>query len=335
MGDSILSTSLLNTIKRSFPDSEVHYVLNENLCPLFRDHPSIDRLIPFSNEERHNARAYINKVRSIMRENHYDVIIDMRSTLNTMLFSLCSRQTPWRIGLKKSYSALAFNYRIPVCRDDENMIDHNIAFLQPLEAIGPIKADRSFTLNITTAELDAYRNYLIHSGLQIDQPILLAGVTAKLAEKAWDEDRMAAVLTNLMTAYPQLQVVFNYAPGAEETKARHLYERLGRCPQIFIDVRARSMRELVALAHYSTFYFGNEGGARHIVQSQGRPSFVVCSPKAKKAVWLPQNDVPAEGIAPEDLGELTDLSYQAQYDLVTKEIVWQRLQDFIKRHQIL
>lgn len=70
-------------------------------------------------------------------------------------------------------------------------------------------------------------------------------------------------------------MIFNYAPGYEEEDARNIYKELG-CPErIKIDIQASSLRQLAALCANCSFYFGNEGGARHIAQALGVPSFAI------------------------------------------------------------
>ena len=56
------------------------------------------------------------------------------------------------------------------------------------------------------------------------------------------------------------------------------------------------MRQLVALASFSTAYFGNEGGARHIVHAVGRPSFVIVSPSIDPVTWVPQRTLPSASL---------------------------------------
>jgi heptosyltransferase-2 len=98
---------------------------------------------------------------------------------------------------------------------------------------------------------------------------------------------------------------------------------------VFINIEAKGPRQLAAMAANCTFYFGNEGGARHIVQAMGRPSLVVCSPMASKRTWLPENDeVLTRGIAAADLADVGGMSYKEQYDLITVERVWEALQTF-------
>ena len=90
IGDSILAIALCSTLKKSFPDAEIHFVLNKNIAPLYEGHPDIDKVITFDKNENKPFTAYIKKVWQVMHQNKYDIIIDMRSTIRTLFFSLFS-----------------------------------------------------------------------------------------------------------------------------------------------------------------------------------------------------------------------------------------------------
>ena len=157
MGDAILATPMLSTLKKSFPDAEIDFVLNERIAPLFEGHPAIHRLITFSDDERHSFLTYIRKVWHIVHHSRYDVIIDMRSTVNTMLFALFSLRSKWRIGIRKPYTWGVFNHRIEGCEDDESMITHNLKLVEPLK---PSVTDRNLSLSITEQEKADFRAYM-------------------------------------------------------------------------------------------------------------------------------------------------------------------------------
>ena len=269
MGDAILATVVLNTLRKNYPDATIDFVLNEQLCPLFKEHPAISNLIPFSNDERHHAFRYMKKVWKTVHQKHYDIIIDMRSTMNTMLFSLFSPTTRHRIGLAKPYTHLVYNFRKPVCRTDESMIDHNLGLLAPLQLP---QLERRFTLAISDDERKRFADYMSQQGIDLNRPVMLVGVTAKLENKTWSEERMTEVL-----------------------------------------------RRLISECSLISCYFGNEGGARHIVHACGKPSLVICAPQNSPTTWIPSDDVVAEGIS------------MPSYDAITVDLVWQRLQDFIHR----
>lgn len=330
MGDAVLATPLLNALRRRYPEAQINFVLNERIALLFEGHPAISRIITFTDEERHHALTYIRKVRRIVRETRYDVIIDMRSTVNTMLFALLSRRTPFRIGIRKPYTWIAFNHRFEGCKDNESMIDHNLQLLSPL---GISQADRTITLSITEKEKADFRSYMQAQGIDFSHPIMLAGVTAKLASKTWAEERMTEVLHRFAQAYPEVQIIFNYAPGQEAENARRIYAALSGSSNLFLNIEAKSMRQLAVMAANCTFYFGNEGGGRHIVQAMGRPSLVVCSPMASKTTWLPENDeVLTRGIAATDIDpQAKGMSNEEQYALITTDHVWTALQTFYEQ----
>ena len=338
MGDAILATPLLSTLRARYPDAQIDFVLNARIAPLFEGHPAISRIITFTDEERHSPFIYIKKVWRTVHQTRYDAIIDMRSTVNTMLFALFSLRSKWRIGIRKPYTLGVFNHRYEGCEDNESMIDHNLKLSQPLlPSQGEVVEDRNLSLCITEKEKQDFRRYMEQQGIDFQRPVMLVGVTAKLADKTWAEGRMTETLRRLTAAYPDLQLIFNYAPGQEEENARRIYEKLCASPNtqhptIFLNISARSPRELAAMAANCTAYFGNEGGARHIVHAMGRPSMVICSPGASKTTWLPQNtDVLTMGIAASDIADTTGMSRQQQYDLLTVDRVWPMLNEFCEK----
>ena len=173
--------------------------------------------------------------------------------------------------------------------------------------------------NLATAFLD--RQYMISKGVDFSRPVMLVGVTAKLEDKTWKEAFMIETIRRICTEWPDLQVVFNFAPGKEAENARRIYEAVDN-PNIFINIDAPSMRKLAAMLSLSTIYFGNEGGARHIAQAVGTPSYVICSPSANKATWIPKD-------------ELERMTRQEIYDSITVNRVWEGLTAFCRAQHIL
>ena len=51
VGDAVLSSVLCSSLKQSFPQATIDYVLNEGIAPLFEKHPDIDHIIPFKESE--------------------------------------------------------------------------------------------------------------------------------------------------------------------------------------------------------------------------------------------------------------------------------------------
>lgn len=331
LGDTVLTTPLADTLKATFADCRVDIVLNESLAPLLQGHPSFDRIITFTDKERHAPLTYIRKVWRIMHAVHYDAIFDLRSNINTLIFDLFSLTTPIRSGINRGYTELLQNFSIPTCAENEQMITHNLRVLEPISCLQPIVWHCIPTLYISNEEKTAFRAYMERQGVDFSHPIMLAGVTAKLLNKRWQTERVLEVLRRLSSDWPDLQMVLNYAPGREADEAQLISRMLG-LQNVFINIEAKGIRQLMAMAACCTFYFGNEGGARHIADATGIPTFSICSPQARKATWIPQGDNRHQAVAVTDLAtaeELAAMTYEEQYDLITPDVVYGKLRSFM------
>lgn len=335
MGDTLVATAMFNTLRKSFPEATIDLVLNENIAPLFKGHPAIDNIITFTTEERHQPLTYIKKVWQTVHRCRYDAIIDMRSTPNTLLFPLFSLRTRYRIGLRKPYSLLALNHSIPPCRHNESMIGHNLKLLNSLRKIRPLSIVSEPSLAISDEEKAYFRSYMQQMGIDFTLPVLLAGVTAKLASKTWSHENMAEVVRKIIDEFPDCQIIFNFAPGKEAENAHLMYRQLGEPQNIFINIEARTPRELAAMCANTTVYFGNEGGTRHIAQAMGCPSWVICAPGISKQKWLPQDNPLAQGLAASDLlpaKQLATMTAEEQYAAISVENVWLKLRPFLQKN---
>ena len=79
MGDMILATAMTNALRQAFPDACIDVVLNKRIAPLFEGHRSIDNIITFTDEERHNFRRYLIKVWKTVHTKRYDAKIGRAS----------------------------------------------------------------------------------------------------------------------------------------------------------------------------------------------------------------------------------------------------------------
>lgn len=329
IGDTILTTALCSTLKKSFPAAEVHIVLNERIAPIVAGHPDIQKVITFSAAENGNFLKYIARVWKVVHSEDYDIIVDMRSTVRSLLFSLFSlfkKRRPLRVGCDKKYARLFQHINIPPMPADCDVVTGDQRFATSLAHIAPIVQVKDFSLCVEESEKARFGQYMAQKGIDFSRPVLLVGVTTKLAHKKWNVEYMKEVVSRILLRYPKMQLIFNYAPGKEADEAREMFLSLGSPQAIKMDIEAKSLRELMALCSNCTFYFGNEGGTRHLVQALGVPSYALFSPRAKKRRWLPATSVPAHGIEPADvLAKGIPAPVGNLFDAVTPDIVCEQL----------
>ncbi len=334
VGDSVLSIAICTSLRKSFPNARIDYVVNENMASLYENHPDIDNVITFNNEENNNSWKYISKVHKLVSTTKYDVIIDTRSTVKTLLFSLFSLSTPYRIGSKKGYNFFLHNYRIDNHRDKSvDMVQHNLKLLKPLEKESEIYYCPDFKLYVSEHEKVDCRFYMQKQGIDFTKPVVIATVTARLAHKVWDKERMKEVLRRMIDKY-DTQIIFNFA-GNEEEFAVNIHREMGNDKNVFTNIKAGSLRDLCALIVNCDFFFGNEGGPRHIAQALEIPSYAIYPPNILKSIWLPNEGERYAGISPDDNNlqeEQRNMTYLDRFNLITVDEVWAGLDKMLAKY---
>lgn len=336
VGDSVISSSLCSSLKESFPDSEIHYIVNEHIATLYEHHPDIDKVISFTNEEMHSITAYIKKCRRIVKETKYDIIIDTRSTIKTLFFSIFSLGTKYRIGRSKKYNYLIHNHRVnnkyDGIRDNAQL---TLALLDPLNTGYIVKKNPHFKLYYTTDEYNKYRGYMESKGIDFSKPVIVCAVTARLEYKVWDKEKMRTILERIINKY-DAQLVFNFGDNKEKEAAQHLHQIMNNDPHIFTNIEANNLRELIALLANSNFFFGNEGGTRHISQALDIPSFAIYPPNIPLNNWLPNKSEKFQGIELKDVvsdaSNYESLSYSEKFALIDIESVWERADRMLEKY---
>ena len=325
IGDAVLSGAICTTLRKNFPEAQIHYVLYRPIDNLFENHPDIDRVIAFPSRE--NVWKFLKRVRQLMREEKYDVIVDTRSTLKSLCISWFSLSTQFRIGTRKRYSVVAHNYRIANQKEEmSDEVTRNLLLLKPLEQVKPLEYISDFRLYVSPEESRAFRSYMEKEGIDFSKPIILCSPFTRVIGKEWDLKKMKEVLTLLVRTY-NAQLIFNYNKLEKEIAFR-LYEEMGRDKHLFIHVEADSLRKLSAMMLQVNFFFGNEGGPRHMAQALHLPGLAIYPPRVDKIKWLPGSDERYQGISPREFmtqEEWEQASEKEQFDQLTVERVWNRL----------
>lgn len=334
VGDAVLTMALCSSLRRTFPDAEIDYVLNEGIDSLFEGHADIDKIISFSHKQAGNIFLFAQKVWRLMRTEKYDVLIDARSTTKTLLFSLFSLQTPYRIGTKKSYNYFLHNYRIENRSDKKaDVIKHLLMLLDPLKTITPINFHHDFTVHVTDEEKNNFLNYMIALGINPQKPTIMVAASARLAHKIWSMSKMKAIL-HKMIEYYDAQIILNVT-GAEAKIAMQLHKDMKFSTNVFTTIEAKSLRELSAMIANCDFFFGNEGGPRHIAQALSIPSYAIFPPTIPKSMWLPNEGERYAGISPDDIlpqEKQKSLTYKECFDLIEVDRVWRELDTMLARY---
>lgn len=329
VGDSVLAMGLCHSLRQTFPDAKIDFVINEGIHTLYEQHPDVDRVVTFNNDENHKPLLYLRKVWKTVHETRYDIIIDMRTTVKTLWFSLFAvGRTPWRIGIKKRYGWGILSHRVDNhAPGTGNRLQQNNMLMDPLAKIATLRKSDEFRLYARPKLVARYRDIMHEAGIDFARPVILATPTARLEYKVLPAESMKEVLRRIVRTF-DAQIIFNFAGKERDVALRYQHE-LDDDPHIFTSIEAPSLPELCALAANCQFFFGNEGGPRHISQALGVPSFAIFPPGVSKRIWLPNEGPHFAGISPDDFvspEQQHSMTYAERMAVMTPDRIWAQLE---------
>ncbi|MDR3259416.1 MAG: glycosyltransferase family 9 protein [Fusobacteriaceae bacterium] len=319
IGDSILASSLCNSLKKSFPDSQIDYVLYEHVSPVFEKHKAIDNVISIKKDEQQNIFKYIKRVWQVTRTD-YDIVIDVMSTLKSELFTFFSIRSPYRIGRFKKHRGYTYTHKIKEPENAKDKVDKFLKMLKPLENKYKIVYDNIFNVYITEEEKLYMKNKMLNAGINFLRPIFICAINTRVESKLYPIDKMLTIVKTIKEKYSS-QIIFFYSPDEKEF-ALKAHKSLDNDKDIFTNIETKSIRELAMLISNCDMFFGNEGGPRHMAQGLNIPSFAIFSPNSFKKEWLPNRNEMQQGVHPEDItSDLSGLSFEEKYNLITPQYV--------------
>ena len=331
IGDSLLATPILESLKKTYPESQIDYVVYDHIAPLFEGHPAIDNVISITKEERKNPLKYIAKVWKVTR-NKYDIIIDIMSTPKSELFTLFGRSAEYRIGRWKPKRGYTYTHSVKEPKVSRDKVDKFLHMLKPLEEAGEkIIYDTTYRVVLNTEEKERLKKRMLEAGVDFSRPVFAFAINSRRPEKVWNPENMKKLVVSILEKY-NAQGIFYYSPDEKEF-AKRIHHELGDRKDIFSNITTKSIKELAMLISNCDMFVGNEGGPRHIAQAVDTPSFAIFSPRAEKKEWLSNANERHQGIEPNDVIKMQNLKKEDLpenlYELITPEIVLPMIDEIV------
>lgn len=286
IGDVLTSTILCQHLKIHFPNSQVHYVINEHTQAVVANNPYIDKVVFFKKTYRKNRLDFYRFLKSIQKE-RYDLVIDVYCKLESNLISYFSKAAI-KISYRKWYSKYIYSHLFDYVDVETKLgyaIENRLLLLSPIIPLieRPNLAPR---LYLQEDEVAKTKQLLRAKNIEISKPLIMIGVLGSGPNKSYPLEYLAAVI-NLITKNFDVTLLFNYMPN----QLVKVHELLGHCSEksldsIRMDVSGSSLRSFISLLGQCQGYIGNEGGASNMAKALQIPNFSIFSPWISKKAWL-------------------------------------------------
>lgn len=121
IGDVILATALIESLKHKYPDAHIDMVVRRGNESLLQNHPLLREVIVF--DKRNKYRNLFNLIQKI-RSARYDVVINVQRFATTGIVTVCSgaRET---VGFDKNPFSFLFTRKIRHQQEGMHEVDRN------------------------------------------------------------------------------------------------------------------------------------------------------------------------------------------------------------------
>jgi heptosyltransferase-1 len=276
LGDIIMALPALSSLRRSFPQAKISWLVRPEFVAILDGHPHLDEIILFDRKslgkawcDRGALRQLIDLIRRL-RRGRFDVVLDLQGLFRTASlgwFSGCKHRfgPVWGRELAQWFYTTA----IPPRLEWVHVIDY---YRKLIEAMGASDLGVEFVLPERHAAALAVRALLAQHKIDADRYAVIIPGSAQVS-KCWPADRFAA-LADRLTAEHGLPVVAT--GGKSESPMIEQIQSLSKHPITNVAGRT-SLPELVEVLRRAKLVVSNDTGPGHIAAALGRPLVMMFS----------------------------------------------------------
>lgn len=281
MGDVVISTAIMEDIRRAFPQAEIHL----NTLPpwdryLFAGDDRFAKVFTVDLKGKDNGVRGMWKWFRTVNEGRYDAVFDLqsndRSRLLVSLLRIFGRKVEYLVG-----NHARFPYTVAPGAHPE--FSHALAMQQrTLGACGIPAATMRPSLRIPAHNRERASRFLEEYGLVAGEyVVLLPGSQAGGHLKRWGAERFAR-LALLLKQESKCPVVLIGGP-AEEGECRIIERSLEGKGVVNLCCKTEIL-DIVPLCEAARGVVGNDTGTAHLASATGRPMVVICGPTDPRRV---------------------------------------------------
>lgn len=260
IGDAVMNTPALGTIRESFPDAEIVIVANPLVSSLFLSHPYCDRVIVYDKKGKDRGIRGFTGFVGRLRKEHFDAAILFQKAIEAGLMTFLAR-IPIRIGFTTDHRGFLLSHGVQFSEDIKKR-HHTEHFTSLLQSCGISGGDGRQLLQVSDSEKEWARQSLNSASWVVINPGAAYG-----SAKRWLPHRFAQVADRLSEHYG-CHILLIGGPGEvdigkeiEDSCRTNLSNYIGKT----------TVREMMALISVCKLMVTNDSGPMHVAAALGLP----------------------------------------------------------------
>lgn len=268
IGDMVMLTPSLRALKRAFPDSDLAFLMRQNVVQMMNANPYVDTCIVDSKTDG-GIQSFTRMVRKI-REYQFDMAVVLHPTSIRNVLIPFFAGVPIRIGS---------NYRrrdIFLTKSCQNRTDiHEVEkYLKVIESINN-NTSNSTDLEYWHTEKETHftQALLSNEGATSDDTLVAINIGTTWVTKQWDVSNFNEVITKLSDRIPSVKIVIT--GSSSETAYVDDIKLLDNTINL---VGRTDVLQLGALLELSDICVTCDSGPMHIAAAVGTPTVALFGP---------------------------------------------------------
>lgn len=342
IGDVLTSSILFEALRKQFPGSKLHYLIQPHTIPVIENNPFIDKMVLFDQDSQKSPSHFFNFLKELKKQD-YTHVIDAYAKVNSALMT-CYSGAGERISYHKWYTSQCYSKTVKRKKLPYTTaglaIENRMLLLQEISQSFPQEIKPKIYLR--TSERESALEKLEKAGISLKKPLIMAGILGSSSVKTYPLKYMAAVLDYIVST-SNSQLLFNYIPK-QKKEAQELFNLCSASTRrnIFLGTYGESLREFLAICSHCDALIGNEGGAVNMAKALDIPTFAIFSPQISKESWSIYEDgkknvsVHLKDFNPTALegksGKELTKKAAVFYELLTPNLIFAALEGFLHRN---
>ncbi|WP_457622934.1 glycosyltransferase family 9 protein [Persephonella sp.] len=264
LGDLILTTPLIKTLKKNLTDSEIHIITKPFGKDVFKNNPFIDKVIIFDKK----SMSTFSLIKKLRGEGYNLALSPHRS--HRAAYSLYLSKIKKRIGFDRAGFSFLYTDLVEHRFDGIHEIDRNLKLLEKIENYSSFKLFREPEIFLSEDEDLYYEKY------KLDRKGYIAVAPgSKWETKRWTVEGFIKVIEKLLLEKNPVVIV---GSNEEKDTSKQIIEGLNVKGEVYDLTGKTSLRELFSVIKNSKLLISNDSAPVHIAVAFNTPVVDIYGP---------------------------------------------------------
>jgi heptosyltransferase-2 len=284
VGDIILSSLLIRTFRKRFPEAQIDFLVKAEYAELLRGNPHLTRILEFP---AGGTFTDLKHLRRKVRAANYDLIVDIHGNLRSRYVALGASMVARyrkRTLARRALVHLKWNLYAP----HHEPPSVALRYLAPVRRFDVIDDALGLEVFLDTHDRAVASSLLREAGLETVRPLVGIAPSARHRTKIWPPERYARAAALFLQHRPGAVVLL----GAEHDRpvCQSVLEELSRiAPRIPVANLAgtMSLTQTAAVVDDCAVVLANDSGLMHLAAARKRPLVALFGPTVREFGFFP------------------------------------------------